>query len=90
VKYQQANKIWLSEIPLFEKLTSCDNLMCKNQKHIDMLEQFCTNIVLELKQAASDILTNSPQQRHNIPWLNKDVREKHKAAQQAYLYWIDN
>ena len=37
LKYQQASKIWLSKIPLFEELTSCDNPMCKKQKHIDML-----------------------------------------------------
>jgi len=27
LKYQQASKIWLSKIPLFEELTSCDNPM---------------------------------------------------------------
>jgi len=31
LKYQQASKIWLSKIPLFEELTSCDNPMCKNK-----------------------------------------------------------
>jgi len=60
LKYQQASKIWLSKIPLFEELTSCDNPVCKNQQHIDMLEQFYTNIVLALKRAASEVLTNSP------------------------------
>ena len=40
LKYQQASKIWLSKIPLFEELTSCDNPVCKKQKHIDMLEKF--------------------------------------------------
>ena len=49
--------------------------MCK--KHIDMLEKFYNNIVEALKRAASELLTNSPKQ-------------KHKAARQAYLYWIDN
>jgi len=37
LKYQQASKTWLSELPLFEELTSCDNPMCKKQKHIGML-----------------------------------------------------
>jgi len=64
--------------------------MCKKQQHIDMIEQFCTNIVVALKRAASEVLTNSPQQKHNIPERNKDVRGKHKTARQAYLYWIDN
>ena len=41
-------------------------------------------------QAASEVLTNSPKQKHNVPGWNKDVRENHKAARQAYLYWIDN
>jgi len=41
--------------------------MCKNQQHIDMLEQFYTNIVVALKPAASEVLTNSPQQKHNVP-----------------------
>ena len=36
------------------------------------------------------MLTNSPKQKHNVPGWNKDVREKHKAARQAYIYWIDN
>jgi len=40
LKYQQASKIWLAKIPLFEERTSCDNPMCKNQQHIYMLEQF--------------------------------------------------
>jgi len=31
LKYQQASKVWLSKIPLFEERTSCDNPMCKNQ-----------------------------------------------------------
>ena len=90
LKYQQANKNWLSKIPSFEELTSCDNPMCKKLKHIDMLEKFYTNIVEALKQAASEVLNNSPKQKHNVPGWNKDVREKHKAARQAYLYWIDN
>ena len=90
LKYQQASKIWLSKIPLFEELTSCDNPMCKKQKHIDMLEKFYTNIVEALTRAASEALTNNPKQKHNVPGWNKDVREKHKAARQAYLYWIDN
>jgi len=50
--------------------------MCKNQQHIDMLEQFYINIVVALKRVASEILTNSPQQKHNVPGWNKDVREK--------------
>ena len=66
------------------------NPLCKNQKHIDMLEKFYDNIVESLKRAASEVLTNSPKQKHNAPGWNKDVREKHKAARQAYLYWIDN
>jgi len=37
LKYQQTSRFWLSKIPLFEELTSCDNAMCKNQRHIDML-----------------------------------------------------
>jgi len=45
-----------------------------------MLEKFYTNIVQTLKQAASEVLTNSPKQKHNVPGWNKDVREKHKAA----------
>jgi len=49
LKYQQASKIWLSKMPLFEELTSCVNPMYKNQQHIDMLEQFYTNIVEALK-----------------------------------------
>ena len=65
LKYQQASKIWLLKIPLFEELTSCDNPICK--KHIDMLEQFYTNIVKALKRAASEVLTNSPKQKHNVP-----------------------
>jgi len=64
--------------------------MCKNQQHIDMLEQFYNNIVEALKRAASEVLTNSPKQKHNVPGWNKDVREKHKATRRAYLYWIDN
>jgi len=39
------------------------------------------------KRAASEV---SPQQKHKVPGWNKDVREKHKAARRAYLYWIDN
>ena len=64
--------------------------MCKSQQHIDMLEQFYNNIVEALKGAASEVLINSPKQKHNLPRWNKDVREKHKAARRAYLYWIDN
>ena len=90
LNYQQASKIWLSKIPLFEELTSWDNPMCKKQKHIDMLEKFYNNIVEALKRAASEVFTNSPKQKHNVPGWNKDVREKYKAARQAYLYWIDN
>jgi len=37
-----------------------------------MLEQYCTVVVL--KKAASEVLTNSPQQKHNVPGWNKDVR----------------
>ena len=85
LKYQQASKIWLSQIPLFEELTFCDNLMRKNQEHIGMSEQFCIDIVMALKKAASEALPNSPRQKHNILGWNKDVREKHKAARQAYL-----
>ena len=55
LKYQQLSKIWLSKIPLFEELTSGDNPMCKKQKHIDMLEKFCTNIVEALTRAASEV-----------------------------------
>ena len=86
LKYQQLSKIWLSKIPLFEELTSGDNPMCKKQKHIDMLEQFYTNIVEALTRAASEALTNNPKQKHNVLGWNKDVREKHKAARQTYLY----
>jgi len=64
--------------------------MRKNQQHIDMLEQFYTNIVVALKRAASEVVPNSPKQKYNVPGWNKDVTEKHKAARQAYLYWIDN
>jgi len=80
LKYQQAGKIWLSKIPLFEELTSCDNAMCKKQQQIHMLQQFYNNRVETLKRAASEVLTNSPKQKHNIPGWNKDVREMHKAA----------
>ena len=90
LKYQQASKIWLSKILLFEELTSCDNPMFKKQKHTDTLEKFYNNVVDALKRAASEVLTNSPKQKHNVPGWNKGVREKHKAARQAYLYWIDN
>ena len=62
----------------------------KTKTHIDMLEKFYTNIVEALKRAASEVLTNSPKQKHNVLGWNKDVREKHKAVRQAYLYWIDN
>ena len=55
-----------------------------------MVEKFYTNIVEALQRAPSEVLTNSPKQKHNVPEWNKDVREKHKAARQAYLYWIDN
>jgi len=54
-----------------------------------MLGNFHNNIEA-LKRAPSDVLTNSPKQKHNVPGWNKDVREKHEAARQAYLYWIDN
>jgi len=54
-----------------------------------MLEHFHTNIVVALKRAASEVLTNSTQQKHDVPRWTKDVRKKHKAAQQAYLSWID-
>jgi len=62
---------------------------CKNQQHIDMLEQFYTNIMVALKWAASEVLTNSPKQKHNVPGWNKDVREKNKATWWAYLYILD-
>ena len=55
-----------------------------------MLEKFYNNIVEALKRAASEVLTKSPKQKHNVPGWNKDVREKRKAARQAYLYWIGN
>jgi len=90
LKYQQASKIWLWKIPLFEKLISCDNPMCKKQKHIGMLEKFYNNIAEALKRAASEVLTNSPKEKRNVPGWNKDVRDKHEATRQAYLYWIDN
>ena len=69
--YQQASKIWLSKIPLFKELISYDNPMCKKQKHIDILEKFYTNIVEALKRAASEVLTNSPKQKHNVLGWNK-------------------
>ena len=78
LKYQQASKIWFSKIPLFEELNSCDNPMCKKQEHIDMLEKFYTNIVEALTRAATEVLTNNPKQKHNVPGWNKDVREKHR------------
>ena len=37
MKYQQDSKIWLSEIPLFEKPSLRDNLMWKNQQHMGIL-----------------------------------------------------
>jgi len=40
-----------------------------------MLEQFYTNIVVVFKIASSYVLTNSPQQKRNVPKWNKDVRE---------------
>jgi len=47
LKYQQASKIWLSEIPAFEEFTSCNNPMCKHQQHIDTQQQFFyTNIAV--------------------------------------------
>ena len=55
-----------------------------------MLEKFYNSIEEALKRAASEVLTNSPKQKHNVSGWNKDVREKHKTAWQAYLYWIDN
>jgi len=36
------------------------------------------------------VKSNSSKQKHNVPGWNKDVREKHKAARRAYLYWFDN
>jgi len=41
--------------------------MCKNQQHIDMLEQCYNNTVEALKRAASEVLTDSPKQKHNVP-----------------------
>ena len=55
-----------------------------------MLEKFYTNIVEALTRAPSEALTNNPKQKHNVPGWNKDVREKHKAARQAYSCWIEN
>ena len=51
-----------------------------DKKPINMLEKFYTNTVEAHKRAASEVLTNSPKQNHNVPGWNKDVREKHKAA----------
>ena len=59
--------------------------MCKKQKHIDMLEKFYTNIVEALKQAASEVLTNSPNQKHNVPGWNKDVTEKAQGCPTSIL-----
>jgi len=53
LKYQQTNKIWISEMALSEELTLCENPVCKNQEHISMLEQFYTDIVVALTKAAS-------------------------------------
>jgi len=55
-----------------------------------MLKQFYTNIAVALKRTASEVFTNSPQQKHNVSGWNKDLREKNKDPRQAYLYWIDN
>jgi len=55
---------------LFEKLTTYDNPMCKNQKQIGMLEQFYTDIVVALRKT----LTNSSR-KNNARGGNKDVRE---------------
>ena len=52
-----------------------------------MLEKFYNNIVEALKRAASEVLTNSPKQKHNIPGWNTDVREKHKTDRQAYCIY---
>ena len=43
-----------------------------------MLEKFYNNIVEALKRAASEVLTNIPKRKHNVPGWNKDVRDKHK------------
>jgi len=48
-KYQQASKIWLSQIPLQEEITLFDNLMYKNQQHNGMLEQLYCNMVMAIK-----------------------------------------
>ena len=53
-----------------------------------MLKQFYTNIAVALKRTASEVFTNSPQQKHNVSGWNKDVREKNKDPRQSYLYWI--
>jgi len=59
--YQKGSRVTLIDVVPFMIHNRYSRVVCKNQQHTGMSEQFYTNIVMALKNAASEALPHSPQ-----------------------------
>jgi len=50
-----------------------------------MLEKIYTNIVEVLTRAASEVLTNSPKQKHNVPGMEQGCERKAQGCPTSIL-----
>jgi len=64
--YQKGSRVTLIDVVPFMIHNRYSRVVCKNQQHTGMPEQFYSNLVMALKNAAREALPHSPQLKDNV------------------------
>ena len=88
--YHEATKYYLNNIFLPFEVIKYNDAHCCDQKHLELINKFYSDIVCSLLQPSKDVLGSSCHHRsfHPIPGWNDSVKFAHIRARTSYLSWV--
>jgi exonuclease III len=71
------------------ELVMCEDDMCKNEDHVQAIDDMYSHLITCLKTAAAPYVHNSANtdHEHEVPGWNITVKEHHTCAREAFLTW---
>ena len=90
VNYHEATKHYFNNIFLPFEVIKCNDAHCCDQKHLQLINKFYSDIVCSLLQPSKDVLGSSYHRLsfHPIPGWNDSVKLEHIRARTSYLSWV--
>ena len=88
--YHEATKDYLNNIFLPFEVIKCNDAHCGDQKHLELINKFYSDILCGLLQPSKDVLGSSCHRLsfHPIPGWNDSVKLAHIRARTSYPSWV--